>query len=96
MRAGAAALLAEGKSDARARRRRWRPCKPSPTSASRRAVLDAYPKLSAALRGQAQTLLCSRPASALAFLQAVDAGKINPKEVPLDQLRASPATRTSS
>jgi putative membrane-bound dehydrogenase-like protein len=51
------------------------------------AVLDAYPKLSAALRGRAQTLLCSRPASALAFLQAVDAGKINAKEVPLDPLR---------
>jgi putative membrane-bound dehydrogenase-like protein len=52
-----------------------------------RAVLDAYPSLSAALRSKAQTLLCSRPASALAFLQAVDAGKINSKEVPLDPLR---------
>ncbi len=52
-----------------------------------RAVLDDYPKLSASLRGKAQTLLCSRPASALAFLQAVDAGKIAPKEVPLEPLR---------
>ncbi len=52
-----------------------------------RAVLDAYPRLSPALRGKAQTLLCSRPASALAFLQTVDAGKINPKDVPLDPLR---------
>ncbi|HKI32247.1 MAG TPA: PVC-type heme-binding CxxCH protein [Gemmataceae bacterium] len=52
-----------------------------------RAVLDAYPSLSAGLRGKAQTLLCGRPASALAFLQAVDAGKIAPKEVPLDPLR---------
>jgi putative membrane-bound dehydrogenase-like protein len=51
------------------------------------AVLDAYPKLSAGLRGRAQTLLCSRPASALAFLQAVDAGTISAKEVPLDPLR---------
>jgi putative heme-binding domain-containing protein len=52
-----------------------------------RAVLDAYPKLSAPLRGKAQALLCSRPASALAFLQAVDAGRIAPKDVPLDPLR---------
>src|SRR5262249_31659563 len=37
--------------------------------------------------GRAQTLLCGRPASALAFLQAVDAGKVGPREVPLDQLR---------
>ncbi len=51
------------------------------------AVLDAYPKLSAALRGKAQALLCGRPASALAFLEAVDAGKISPKEVPLEPLR---------
>jgi putative membrane-bound dehydrogenase-like protein len=52
-----------------------------------RAVLDVYPKLSAGLRGRAQTLLCSRPASSLALLQAVDAGTIAPKDVPLDQLR---------
>jgi putative heme-binding domain-containing protein len=50
-------------------------------------VLALYPKMPAPLRGRAQTLLCSRPASALAFLKAVDAGRIAPKEVPLDQLR---------
>src|SRR5207248_1603243 len=50
-------------------------------------VLSLYPKLSADLRGRAQTLLCSRPASTLALLKAVDAGKIDPKEIPLDQLR---------
>jgi putative membrane-bound dehydrogenase-like protein len=52
-----------------------------------KAVLDAYPKLSPALRGRAQTLLCSRPASSLALLRTVDAGAIAPKDVPLDQLR---------
>jgi putative membrane-bound dehydrogenase-like protein len=52
-----------------------------------RAVLDAYPKLSPALRGKAQVLLCSRPASSLAFLETVDAGKIMPKDVPLEPLR---------
>jgi putative membrane-bound dehydrogenase-like protein len=51
------------------------------------AVLALYPKLSGTLRGNAQTLLCSRPVSALAFLRAVDAGTIAPKDVPLDQVR---------
>ena len=51
------------------------------------AVLAAYPKLSTTLRGTAQTLLCSRPASAIQFLKVVDAGKIAPKDVSLDQVR---------
>jgi putative membrane-bound dehydrogenase-like protein len=50
-------------------------------------VLARYPRLPADLRGRAQAFLCSRPASALAFLQAVDAGRIPAKEVPLDQLQ---------
>lgn len=50
-------------------------------------VLDQYPRLSAGLRTKAQALLCSRPASARKFLQLVDAGKVPPKEVPLEQLR---------
>jgi putative heme-binding domain-containing protein len=50
-------------------------------------VLALYPKLSATLRGSAQTLLCSRPASALAFLKAVDAGTVAPRDVPVDQVR---------
>jgi putative heme-binding domain-containing protein len=50
-------------------------------------VLSLYPRLSNDLRGRAQTLLCGRPGPALALLQAVDAGKISPREVPLDQLR---------
>jgi putative membrane-bound dehydrogenase-like protein len=50
-------------------------------------VLDLYPRLPGSLRGRAQSLLCSRPASALALLKVVDAGRIAPKEVGLDLLR---------
>jgi putative membrane-bound dehydrogenase-like protein len=52
------------------------------------AVQEAYPNLSAGLRSRAQGLLASRPASALALLSMVDAGKIPPKDVPLDLLRS--------
>ena len=41
----------------------------------------------AALRSKAQGLLLSRPASVVFLLDAVDAGRINPKEIPLDQLQ---------
>ncbi len=51
------------------------------------AVLDQYPCLSGSLRGKAQTLLCGRAGSALKFLRAVDAGRVSPKDVPLDTLR---------
>jgi putative membrane-bound dehydrogenase-like protein len=50
-------------------------------------VLALYPKLSGSMRAKAQTLLCSRPATAKAFILLVDAGKVSPKEVPLDQLQ---------
>ena len=50
-------------------------------------VLGLYPKLSADLKGRAQSLLCGRAASSLELLKAVDAGRIAPREVPLDQLR---------
>jgi putative heme-binding domain-containing protein len=50
-------------------------------------LLALYPQMPADLRSRAQGLLCSRPASALALLRAVDAGRIAPKEIPLDQLR---------
>jgi putative membrane-bound dehydrogenase-like protein len=50
-------------------------------------VLAAYPKMSPDLKGRAQTLLCSRKSWALAFLQAVDAERISPKEVPIEPLR---------
>jgi putative heme-binding domain-containing protein len=50
-------------------------------------VLELYPKFPAELRPRAQGLLCNRPASALGLLQAVDTGKINAKEIALDQLQ---------
>jgi putative membrane-bound dehydrogenase-like protein len=50
-------------------------------------VVDGYVRLPAELHGGAQSLLCGRLAAARLFLQAVDQGRINPKEVPLDQLR---------
>jgi putative membrane-bound dehydrogenase-like protein len=50
-------------------------------------VLSQYPKLPGELKPKAQALLCGRPASALAFLKEVDAKRIAPKEVPLDQLQ---------
>jgi putative heme-binding domain-containing protein len=50
-------------------------------------VLALYPKLSTSLRGRAVTLLCGRPASTLALLEAVDAGRVAPKDVPLAQLQ---------
>jgi putative membrane-bound dehydrogenase-like protein len=58
---------------------------PDPQIATK--VLSIYPGLSGELRGRAQTFLFSRPASARAFLQSVDAGAIRPEDVPLDQLR---------
>src|SRR5262249_36335265 len=58
---------------------------PDPVVASE--VLGLYPKLPGDLRGKAQTLLCSRPGSALEFLRLVDAKTVDPKEVPLDTLR---------
>jgi putative membrane-bound dehydrogenase-like protein len=50
-------------------------------------VLSLYPKFSGDLRSRAQTFLLGRPPSALALLQSVDSGKIDPKEISLDQLR---------
>ncbi|HEV3257805.1 MAG TPA: HEAT repeat domain-containing protein, partial [Gemmataceae bacterium] len=50
-------------------------------------VLALYPKMPGDLRANAQTLLLSRPGSARQFLQAVDRGRISPKEVPFTQLR---------
>src|SRR5207248_1013026 len=57
---------------------------PDPHIAHR--VLGLYPNFSGDLRTRAQTFLFSRPASALAFLQAVDQGRIPPADVPLDPL----------
>lgn len=56
-------------------------------------VLALYPKLAGGARGQARTLLLSRPASAADFLRAVDAGRIPPQDVPLDQVRRLAQTK---
>ena len=53
-------------------------------------VLDLYAgpwAKDADLQAAAQTLLASRPAWALALLQAIDAGKIAPRTLPLDMVR---------
>lgn len=50
-------------------------------------VLALYPRLSSALRTRAQSLLASRPASGLALLRAVDAGRIAPRDIPIDRLQ---------
>src|SRR5439155_17768254 len=60
---------------------------PFPDRAIAAAVLAQYSKMPSAVRGRAQTLLCSRPASTREFLEAVDSGRIDPKEVPFDQVR---------
>jgi putative membrane-bound dehydrogenase-like protein len=49
-------------------------------------VLVRYPKMPNEVRSRAQTLLCSRVSSARALLAMIDQGKIDPKEVPVDQL----------
>jgi putative membrane-bound dehydrogenase-like protein len=88
-------VLAEEKSDA-LRGATLAALQPFPDPAITEAVLASYPKLSAGLRGRAQTLLCSRPASALVLLRAVDAGRINAKEVPLEQLQRMAGYRDQS
>lgn len=50
-------------------------------------ILSLYPSLSGDLRSRAQTFLLSRPSSALVFLQTLDAGKLSPQDVPVDQIR---------
>jgi putative membrane-bound dehydrogenase-like protein len=60
---------------------------PFPDRAIADAVLAQYPQMPPRLRSRAQTLLCSRTVSTRAFLDAVNRGRINPKEVPFDQVR---------
>jgi putative heme-binding domain-containing protein len=50
------------------------------------SILELYPRLNDDLRSGAQALLASRPAWALEFLQAVDAGKIG-RNIPLEIVR---------
>jgi putative heme-binding domain-containing protein len=51
------------------------------------AVLSRYPNMSSKLRGRTRELLCSRQSWAHQFIDAVDAGTIDPKHVSLDLLR---------
>jgi putative membrane-bound dehydrogenase-like protein len=60
---------------------------PFPDERITERVLALYSRLSSALRARAQGLLASRPASGLALLQAVDAGRIAPRDVPFDRLQ---------
>ena len=50
-------------------------------------LLAVYPKLSTAVRSDARDALFSRPSSALALLEQVEQGRIDPQDFPLDQLR---------
>jgi putative membrane-bound dehydrogenase-like protein len=50
-------------------------------------LLEQYPQMDEALRGQVRDVLLSRPGSAHAFLAAVDAGAIDARETPVEQLR---------
>ncbi len=50
-------------------------------------ILEVYPKLPLSLRSRAQTLLAGRPASALSLLKLVDTKKLEPKDVPFEQLQ---------
>ena len=51
------------------------------------ALIDAYAAQSQDVRQRICNVLLSRPGSALAFLQAIDAGQVKADEIPLDQLR---------
>ncbi len=50
-------------------------------------LLADYAEMPTTLKSKVRDVLFSRPASALAFLQRVDAGTIAPDEAPVDQLR---------
>jgi putative heme-binding domain-containing protein len=60
---------------------------PFPDARISAALLELYPRLSSGVRGRVQTLLSTRPATALQLLQQVDAGRIAAKDVPLDLLQ---------
>ncbi len=50
-------------------------------------LLTEFPKLNGGLRQQALGILLSRPATTLTVLHQVDAKKIDPKSIPVEQLR---------
>ncbi|HEV3204152.1 MAG TPA: PVC-type heme-binding CxxCH protein, partial [Gemmataceae bacterium] len=60
---------------------------PFPDPQIEEKLLSLYPSLPANLRSKAQTLLLSRPGSTRRFLQRIDAGQMDSKEIPPDQLR---------
>ncbi len=60
---------------------------PFPDAKVAAMVLELYPTMPTDMKARAQTLLCNRAPSALAFLKSVDAGRIRKEEVPLDQLQ---------
>lgn len=51
------------------------------------ALLELYPNLPADLRDRARNVLASRKPWAALLLQAVDGGRVDPKDVSVDQLR---------
>lgn len=51
------------------------------------AVLEVYGQFTDDVRSVAQSLLASRQASTLALLEAVEAGRLDPKTIPLDVAR---------
>jgi len=57
------------------------------------AIVRIYPRLSTDLRARTRNALCSRRAWSLVLVNAVEAGRIDPKEVTLDQLRQMAALK---
>jgi putative heme-binding domain-containing protein len=51
------------------------------------ALLQTYTTATKDVRHRIRDILFSRPATALAFLQSIDAGKIKADDIPVDQLR---------
>jgi putative heme-binding domain-containing protein len=79
-------LLAAAKSDA-LRGAVLSAFQPFPDERIAERVLSLYPRLTSALQARAQGLLASRAASGLTLLWAVDAGRIAPRDIPLDRLQ---------
>ena len=57
------------------------------------ALVKLYPRLSVGLRARARNALCSRPAWSFVLVNAVEGGRIDPKEVTLDQVRQMTALK---
>jgi putative heme-binding domain-containing protein len=57
------------------------------------AFLNTYPRLTSGMRARARNALCSRAAWSVALLQAVDDGRIDSKEISLEQVRQMSALK---